>query len=68
MKKINLFFGIVLSIVSVNPTAASSLQCNKDNFDACKTCEQLSKAIDLKNLIVAITIEGLYGMGFTPLM
>lgn len=48
MKKINLFFGIVLSIVSVNPTAASSLQCNKDNFDACKTCEQLSKAIDLK--------------------
>ncbi|MEW0490218.1 hypothetical protein AB0U78_11230, partial [Escherichia coli] len=47
MKKINLF-GIVLSIVAVNPTAASSLQCNKDNFDACKTCEQLSKAIDLK--------------------
>ncbi|HBT7661924.1 TPA: hypothetical protein MCW73_001441 [Klebsiella pneumoniae] len=48
MKKIKLFFGLTLSIVSVNAATASSLQCNKDNFNACKTCEQLSKAIDLK--------------------
>lgn len=49
MKNIKLFFGLALSIVAVNATAASPLQCNKDNFDMCKTCEQLSKAIDLKN-------------------
>ncbi|QPT15236.1 hypothetical protein I6G37_09970 [Serratia rubidaea] len=24
-------------------------QCSKDNFDQCKTCDQLSKAIDIKN-------------------
>lgn len=49
MKNIKLLFGLMLSIVAVNSSAASSLQCNKDNFDMCKTCEQLSKAIDLKN-------------------
>ena len=48
MKKIKLFFGLVISMVTVNATAASPSQCNKDNFNACKTCEQLSKAIDLK--------------------
>lgn len=48
MKKIKLFFGLVLSMVAVNATAARPSQCNKDNFNACKTCEQLSKAIDLK--------------------
>ncbi|WP_368294644.1 hypothetical protein [Klebsiella pneumoniae] len=48
MKKIKLFFGLVISMVAVNATAASPSQCNKDNFNACKTCEQLSKAIDLK--------------------
>ncbi|ARB21535.1 hypothetical protein ACPEGK_28735 [Klebsiella sp. K794] len=49
MEKIKLFFGIVLSMVAVNVTAASSSQCNKNNFDMCKNCEQLSRAIDLKN-------------------
>ncbi|WP_373856638.1 hypothetical protein [Klebsiella variicola] len=48
MKKIKLFFCLVISMVAVNATAASPSQCNKDNFNACKTCEQLSKAIDLK--------------------
>lgn len=49
MKKVKLFFGLVLSFVAINATAASSSKCNKDNFDMCKTCEQLSKVIDLKN-------------------
>lgn len=48
MKKIKLFFGLVFSMISLSATAASSSQCNKDNFNACKTCEQLSRAIDLK--------------------
>jgi hypothetical protein len=28
--------------------AAVGSQCNKDNFDQCKTCDELSKAVDIK--------------------
>jgi len=28
---------------------ALSVECNKDNFDKCKTCDQLQKAIDIKH-------------------